>query len=132
MSLAFATKKCFRMYFVFAGRASRAEYWYFQLFQVIVTLGVVAFIFSLAGIASLDYSKNGAWTVVTAQAAAIAWMVFCVVVFFPSLSVLIRRLHDIGQSGWMYWLSLVPFVGGIILFIFTLQPSQLFRNQFDR
>lgn len=41
----------------------------------------------------------------------------------PNISVTVRRLHDAGYSGWFYLLNFVPYVGGIILFIFTLLPS---------
>ncbi|MCL2304922.1 MAG: DUF805 domain-containing protein [Planctomycetaceae bacterium] len=43
---------------------------------------------------------------------------------------MVRRLHDAGYSGWMYFISLVPFVGGIILLVFLLQDSQPGRNQY--
>jgi uncharacterized membrane protein YhaH (DUF805 family) len=43
--------------------------------------------------------------------------------FLPSLSVLVRRLHDLGRSGWWYWISLIPLVGGNILLVFTCTPS---------
>lgn len=132
VTLAIAVRTCFRKYFRFAGRATRSEYWFFQLFQVLVALGVIGFIMLMFSIYSLNPYQNGEWTVVTAQIAAIAFFAFMLAVFFPTLSVLIRRLHDIGQSGWMYWLSLIPFVGGVIVFILTLQPSEPYRNRYDR
>ena len=41
----------------------------------------------------------------------------------PSLSGLIRRLHDTGRSGWWFWIGLIPF-GAVVLLVFTLQDSQ--------
>lgn len=131
MSLGLAAKTCFKKYFTLRGRASRAEYWYFQLFQLLVALGVVGFVFMMAWIASWNYTANGQWTVVVAVIAAYGFIGFYLATVFPNISVLVRRLHDVGQSGWMYWLSLIPFVGGVILLVFALMPSQQFRNQFD-
>ncbi|MCL2304252.1 MAG: DUF805 domain-containing protein, partial [Planctomycetaceae bacterium] len=54
----------------------------------------------------------------------------CFGLIIPSLAVIVRRLHDAGYSGWMYFISLVPFVGGIILLVFLLQDSQPGRNQY--
>ena len=47
----------------------------------------------------------------------------------PSLAITIRRLHDIGKSGWWYFIAFVPIVGGIILFVFTLLDSEPYANQ---
>ena len=48
----------------------------------------------------------------------------------PSLAVSIRRLHDIGKSGWFILISLVPVIGGIILIIFSLMDSQPGSNAY--
>lgn len=48
----------------------------------------------------------------------------------PGISVFVRRLHDTGRSGWWYWLSLVPYVGGIVLLVFTLLGSQERDNEY--
>ena len=40
-----------------------------------------------------------------------------------------RRQHDIGLSGWFYLLILIPYVGGLIIFVFTLIPSQKHDNK---
>lgn len=42
------------------------------------------------------------------------------IIFIPSLSILIRRLHDISRSGWWIFIGVIPFIGQLILFIFTL------------
>ena len=42
----------------------------------------------------------------------------------PGLAVGIRRLHDIGRSGWWILIALVPFIGAIVLLVFALQPSE--------
>jgi uncharacterized membrane protein YhaH (DUF805 family) len=55
--------------------------------------------------------------------------VYSLIVLVPSLSVLIRRLHDIGKSGWWYFISFIPLIGGIVLFVFTLLDSEPSPNQ---
>jgi uncharacterized membrane protein YhaH (DUF805 family) len=55
-------------------------------------------------------------------------MTYGVIVFVPALAVTVRRLHDIGKSGWWYCIAFVPFIGGIILFAFTLLDSEPYAN----
>ena len=49
-------------------------------------------------------------------------MVFYLAVVVPSIAVTVRRLHDVGYSGWLVLLALIPWVGGLILLVFTLLP----------
>lgn len=82
----------------FSGRARRKEYWMFILFYVLfafalgIMMGVVGASQSAAGLVNLVYLLG---------------------LFIPSISVGVRRMHDIGRSGW--WL-IVPFVGLIFCF----------------
>lgn len=46
------------------------------------------------------------------------------------MAVTVRRLHDIGKSGWYFLLQLIPYVGGFIMFVFTLQPGNSGANQY--
>ena len=48
----------------------------------------------------------------------------------PRLAVMVRRLHDAGHSGWMLLISLIPFIGGIILLVFLLSPSVEAENKY--
>ena len=102
----------------FSGRSRRKEYWYFQLFNAIVMifLGLFAFAFSDQG-----------------KPAVIPFglmFTYGFVVFVPALAVTIRRLHDIGKSGWWYCIAFVPFIGGLILFVLTLLDSDPERNEY--
>ncbi|ABQ13634.1 DUF805 domain-containing protein [Dichelobacter nodosus] len=56
-------------------------------------------------------------------------MVFALVTLIPSISVAIRRLHDIGKSGWWFLLILIPILGWITLFVFYCLDSQAGDNQ---
>lgn len=101
----------------FTGRSRRKEYWMFQLFNLLVGvfLGVLALL--LGGETGLKFF-------------AIGCGVYGMVAFVPALSVTVRRLHDIGRSGWWYCVAFVPLVGGIILFVFTLIDSDPDRNEY--
>jgi len=56
----------------------------------------------------------GLWTLVT---------------FIPTLSLTVRRLHDIGKSGWWYLIGIIPLVGGILLLVWYCKDSQPGSNQ---
>jgi uncharacterized membrane protein YhaH (DUF805 family) len=49
----------------------------------------------------------------------------------PSLALAVRRLHDVNLSGWMLLLGLIPFVGAIVLLVFTLLESKPQGQRFD-
>jgi uncharacterized membrane protein YhaH (DUF805 family) len=50
--------------------------------------------------------------------------------FIPSIALGVRRLHDIGYSGWWLLIGFVPFVGGILLLVFALMDSQPGTNRY--
>ena len=98
---------CFSKIVTFDGGARRREYWWFALFVAIID-GVISVILGngmLAGAISL-------------------------VIGLCSLSVSIRRLHDIGKSGWFLLLDLIPVVGWIILLIWYCKDSDPGDNRF--
>lgn len=111
-----AIKSVFSKYARFAGRATRSEYWYFTLFNLLITAGLLLLTSMLANsVGSMtDTSIIGVFLL----------FIWCIAIFIPSLAVSIRRLHDAGYSGWLYLLVLVPYVGGIVLFVFALLVSQ--------
>ena len=98
-----AIKTCFNKYATFEGRANRAEYWWWALFNLLIgILGVVPIL---------------------------GWII-TIGLLIPSIAVAVRRLHDIGKSGFYYFLCFIPIVGAIILLILFLQPSQEGANQY--
>ena len=99
----------------FEGRAGRAEFWWFILAIWIVEVIVLMLI---NVIFQGGFLGNLLWTVV--------W----VVAFLAYLSVGVRRLHDVNQSGWMVLLGLIPCIGTIILIIFWVQQGNPNDNQY--
>ena len=90
MSFVEAIESAFKKYFVWKGRASRSEFWWFYLFYIAGTI--------VTTLVDLIYSVPVLNTV------------FTLAILIPFLSVTIRRLHDTGHSGWWYWIVLLPIV----------------------
>src|SRR4030095_12645452 len=85
---------------VFQGRSRRKEYWLFALFNVLA-IAVLTLIDTMIGTFNMQAGVG------------VLSGVYCIAVLLPSLAVGVRRLHDIGKSGWWLLLGLVPLVGGI-------------------
>lgn len=123
MSFGQAIKTCFSKYFVISGRAPRSEYWWFSLFLFLIggTLGIIALIAGGSAVISLFTSEaNAADDVIGLLAGAgialLLAFIFFAAVIAPSITVLVRRFHDVGLSGWWiggYWIAnvAVGFIG---------------------
>ena len=109
-----AIQTVFSKYATFSGRARRSEFWYFFLFNVIVT-SVVGYIGKAIGGQNLENILTSVWGLA---------------ILVPSLAVSWRRLHDIGKSGLWALLDLIPIVGWIILLIWECKDSQPGENQY--
>lgn len=108
-----------KQYASFAGRARRREYWMFALINFIVcaALGIIAAI-------TLAASPKAAIVI------DVVLVVYTLLVLLPSIAVTVRRLHDTGRSGGWFWIVLVPFVGGLVLLVFTLLDSTPGNNAY--
>ena len=106
-----------KKYATFEGRARRSEYWYFVLFYVLV-------IFVLVIVDGVTGTLN--------EEAGIGLLsgLFMLATILPSLAVLVRRLHDTDRSGWWALLNLIPFIGALVLLVFTVLDSQPGANRF--
>ena len=105
MNFGQAISTCFAKYATFSGRASRPEFWWFFLFQILVSI-VTSFFGD-----------------VTNGLAALAMLV-------PAVAVGARRLHDIGKSGW-WQLIAVTVIGILVLIYWVVQPSSEGSNKYD-
>lgn len=101
----------------FSGRSRRKEYWYFNLFNCIVFVFLILF--------AVPFSENEKPSMLPLG----LLFAYSLVIMVPGLAVTIRRLHDIGKSGWWYFIAFVPIVGGLVLFVFTLLDSEPYANQ---
>jgi uncharacterized membrane protein YhaH (DUF805 family) len=104
-----------RRYADFEGRASRTEYRLFVLFESLLVIGFLA-AFGFASVVAREDSPgvNGPAVIVLALA-----VLTYLGLFIPRLAVLVRRLHDTGNSGFWILIGLVP-LGGFVILVFTL------------
>lgn len=98
-------------YATFSGRARRSEYWWFQLFYVLAYLA--------SGAVDARLGATGAVIALVALG-----------LFLPALAVSVRRLHDVGRSGWWVLISPIPFVGFVVMLAFTCEDSEPGTNRF--
>ena len=109
--------KVLRQYVDFKGRARRSEYWYFSLFSVLISI--------VLGI--IDMTVLGADPF--AGESGMLGNLYSLAVLLPSLGVLVRRLHDVGKSGWFFLIILIPVIGFIWLLILLFRDSQQGENK---
>lgn len=114
MSFTEAITHVFSNYASFNGRARRSEYWYFVLFVILVNI-VLSILANMRGIGSVAGACSG---------------IFGLAIFIPSLAVAVRRLHDIGKSGWWLLLGLIPIIGAVVLIFWYCQDSFPETNQY--
>ena len=109
--------QAFKKYADFTGRARRKEYWMFILFNVIAAL-VALILDNILGIAfgGVGYGP--------------LYLIYIMAIIIPSISIAVRRLHDIGKSGWMFLVSFIPLIGGIWLIILLCKDSQPGENEY--
>ncbi|OGO03722.1 MAG: hypothetical protein A2Y60_04025 [Chloroflexi bacterium RBG_13_54_9] len=110
--------KVLNSYAVFSGRARRKEYWMFFLFNFI--FGLVASFIDL-GIGLLTFAAFGF---------GLLYILYTLAVLVPGLAVAVRRLHDVGKSGWYYLVVLIPIAGAIWFLVLTCTDSQTGDNKY--
>lgn len=110
-------------FFNFNGRARRKEYWAFWLCSTIL-------VFALLGFGILvDLAINGFRDVSSRNAIGfLPFYIFALALNLSWIALVVRRLHDIGMSGWLVLLCFIPAIGGIALLVFGLVPSQAGKN----
>ena len=112
-------------YINFKGRARRKEYWMFTLVYVIILMGCTALdnmlgtVFMMDGGALGEISMGYGW----------AYTICGLVHFLPALSLVVRRLHDVGKSGWFYLIILIPLIGIIWLLVLYCTEGQKQDNK---
>ena len=95
-------KTCYRKFFDFSGRASKSEYWWFQLYAIIIYVmlfffqGDLVFVFSILSIANT----------------------------IPLWAAAVRRLHDTDKSGWFVLISFIPIIGLFIIYLLIVDGSK--------
>jgi len=98
-------------YFNFKGRTTRKEYWMFAIVQFMLTMIII--------VAELFLETYG-----------LIYIVYVLFSVIPSISAAIRRLHDTGRSGLYFFLTFIPFIGSIWLFILLILESDNSDNRY--
>ena len=107
-----------KRYAQFSGRASKREFWGYMLFRMVA---VVAIFFVAVIMFAINESLGSIFNL-------LCWL-FGIALVIPDLSVGVRRLHDIGKSGWWFLIGFVPLIGPIWLIILWCQASVNEDNQ---
>ena len=129
MSFGQAIAHCFKNYATFSGRASRSEYWFFFLFNMLVValpagIGAGLVVGGTTTTTTVDGSTSEMGVVGVFGLIVILFAILVSIgLVIPNLAVGCRRLHDRGTSGWLQLRQLVP-CGSIVLLVFWLLPSQ--------
>ncbi|ARN76015.1 DUF805 domain-containing protein [Oceanicoccus sagamiensis] len=105
-----------KKYAVFGGRSRRKEYWYFVLFNLILTI-VIGVIDQATGTFDPETGMG------------LIGILYALVVIIPSFAVLFRRLHDTGRSAWWLLILLVPLIGFLVVLFFLCQDSEAGPNR---
>lgn len=95
-----------KKYVDFSGRATRPEFWWFFLFEIVVFM-------------------------VTGMIHPVLYSIAALGLLLPGLGVSVRRLHDIGKSGWWLLLGFVPIVGLVLIWFFA-QPGNPAGDRFGQ
>jgi uncharacterized membrane protein YhaH (DUF805 family) len=126
-----AVSRFWKKYATFTGRAGRAEYWWWYLVSFVVNNVLSSLALALGG---YGIQPDGRFAPPSAGAVVVfvIWGLWVVATLVPSIALLARRLHDTDRSaGWIF-IGLVPFVGGIIILVFTLLAPVPSGARFDR
>ena len=108
--------KVLKQYADFNGRARRKEYWMFVLFNVIISI-VLTFIDLAIGTS-------------TGTGSGMLGSLYSLAVLIPGIAVGVRRLHDIGKSGWMLLVVLIPLIGAIWLIVLFARDGDPGENEY--
>ena len=104
-------------YVDFGTRSSRSEYWFWTLFVIVgqIALAILAGIFGAIGLGALG---------------GILYAIFYLGILLPSLAVSIRRLHDLGKTGWLILIAFIPIIGPIFLIVWFVTAGEESENRF--
>lgn len=124
---------CFRKYAVFQGRAPRSEFWWWALFQFLLG-AALDIVFPPDTSWMMQHYNPDAGVMVQgmvhhSSGGGIGALVG-LALFLPSLAVAVRRLHDIGKSGWWLLISFIPVVGWIILLVWDCTKGTEGGNEY--
>lgn len=115
-----------RHYVDFSGRSTRTEFWlFFIIFYGAIAASFVVTDVMMGGTALEDSAESDDFSLIYIP--VVLWILAC---FLPSIAVTVRRLHDSNKSGWMYLLTIIPYVGFILFIVFGFLPGTPGENDY--
>jgi uncharacterized membrane protein YhaH (DUF805 family) len=112
--------KVLKEYANFEGRARRKEYWMFLLFNSIFFITAII----IDNILGITYGRDIFY--------GPFYTLYVLAVFIPGLAVSVRRLHDVGKSGWYYLIILIPLAGPIWFIVLVATDSNPGENEYGK
>lgn len=106
-----------KKYAEFSGRARRKEYWFFVLFNVLISI-----VLSIVDVSAGLVMQGSGFGVLSG--------LYSLAVLIPGIAVSVRRLHDTNHSGWWLLIAFVPIIGAIVLLVFMVRDSDSGSNSF--
>jgi uncharacterized membrane protein YhaH (DUF805 family) len=106
-----------KKYADFSGRARRKEYWFFVLFNIIISI-----VLTICDVVIGTYNSGAGIGLLSG--------IYTLAILLPGIGVTVRRLHDTGRSGWWILIIFVPLVGAIVLLIFMFLDSHPGTNAY--
>lgn len=110
--------KLIKHYADFKGRAGRKEYWMFMLFNILFFKLTILMDFLLG--TSIDKLSFG----------GLFFLAYSLFIFIPGLAFTVRRLHDVGKSGWFLLIGFIPVIGTIWVLKLIISDSEQVENTY--
>ena len=121
--------KPLKHYADFTGRARRKEFWSFWLFMMIA-LFVLMYLDTVLGLGGSATSYRDGNSVGVSMSGGLLSAIFGLAMLLPSIAVAVRRLHDVGKSGWFLLFALIPLSGWAYLLYLYVQPGMTGPNEY--
>jgi len=126
-----AVQRFFKKYATFTGRASRSEFWWWVLVNVVV-VGVLNILSAVTGgLGSVDEYGMPTGPSGLGVVFLILTALWSLVVLVPGIALTVRRLHDTNKSGFWIFIVFVPVIGPLVLLVFELLPADPAGARFD-
>ena len=118
-----------KRYADFRGRARRKEFWSWFLF-IWIMLFVLMYLDTALGLGGTATAYRTGNSVGFNMTGGLLSLLFALAMFIPNIAVSVRRLHDVGKSGWFLLFALIPFLGWIYLLYLYVQPGMAGPNEY--
>lgn len=112
--------KVLKQYTDFSGRARRKEYWMYTLFNVLFSIAAMV----IDNVLGLSFELQG-----QSMGYGYVYVLYVLFVLIPGLAVAVRRLHDVGKSGWFLLIGLIPLIGSIWLLVLFCTDGESNSNK---